>query len=179
MERIQQKQQKSAEKIKSSEKLSEPEKYLEKSSEKGKTQDVESAVKQKLLEMRVKEAKRKENEKNQQESEKTPEPNTSAIKELPAQSAFQQSYFVQFLNKKPNKEEAEKIIEIWNKIKPETQRSILKNPQYERLLNKASEISCDAEVEEQQSPKKKETPQKRTNEPSSEIEEDEEEMDFE
>ena len=81
MERIQQKQQKSAEKIKSSEKLSEPEKNLEKPSEKGRTQEVESVVKQKLLEMRVKEAKRKENEKNQQESEKTPEPNTSAIKE--------------------------------------------------------------------------------------------------
>ena len=100
--------------------------------------------------MRVKEANRKENKKNQQESEKTPEPNTSAIKELPAQAPFQQSYFVQFLNKKPNKEEAEKIIEIWNKTKPETQRSITKNPLYERLLNIASEISCDAEVEEQE-----------------------------
>ena len=107
MEKNQQKQLKSAEKIKSSEKLSEPEKKLEKP-EKGRTQEVESVVKQKLLEMRVKEAKRKENEKNQQESENTPEPNTSAIKELPAQSAFQQSYFVQFLNKKPNKRKLRK-----------------------------------------------------------------------
>ena len=60
MERIQQKQQKSAEKIKSSEKLSEPEENSEKQPEKTKTQEVESAVKQKLLEMRVKEAKKRE-----------------------------------------------------------------------------------------------------------------------
>ena len=96
MEKNQQKQLKSAEKIKSSEKLSEPEKKLEKPSEKGRTQEVESVVKQKLLEMRVKEAKRRENEENQQESEKTPEqnkvPNTSTTKELPAQLAFQQGY---------------------------------------------------------------------------------------
>jgi hypothetical protein len=114
MERIQQKQQKSAEKEKSSEKLSGSEFSSEKPSEKGKNLDNESVVKQKLIEMRAKEAKKKENEKKQQESEKTQE----QTKELPTQVAFQQGYFVQFLNKKPNKEEAEKMIEIWNQTKP-------------------------------------------------------------
>ena len=179
MEKSQQKQLKTTEKIKSSEKLSEPERNTEKPSEKGKSPEVELIMKQKLLEMRLKESKRRENEKKQQESEMTQEPknvpNMSPIRELPTQTAFQQSYFVQFLNKKPSKEEAVKILEIWNRTSPETQRSIIKNPLYEKLLNIASEISCDAEVEEQQPPKEKETPQKRTTEPISEIEDDEEE----
>ena len=102
--------------------------------------------------MRAKEAKRKENEKKQQEPEKAPDrnkvPNMSTTKELPAYLFSQNGYFVKFLNKQPNKEEAEKIMEIWNKNKPETQRSILKYPQFKKLINKASEICGDAEEEE-------------------------------
>ena len=66
-------------------------------------------------------------------------------------------------------------MQIWNKIKVDNQRSILKYTEYENLINTASEMVCGFDKDEHESPKERETPQKRTNELNSEIEEEEEE----